>query len=102
MRAALPRRTVAGRQRDFNDAELLDVIRGLAAEYPCESHVVMFYYQGLETVDVQGNLFENQLQCDDLTGILGDVLGAQILLFDVTRTPARPVAAAEDRVAGAS
>jgi hypothetical protein len=60
----------------------------------------MFYYRGLETVDLQGNLFENQLRCDDLTAILGDVLGAQIMLLDVTRLPARPVAAAADRVAG--
>jgi WD40 repeat protein len=73
-------------------------IRRLSVTYPTESHVVMFWYQGQETVDVQGNLFENQLRCDDLTGILGDILGAQIMLLDVTRPDAGPLAEATDRV----
>jgi hypothetical protein len=74
-------------------------IQGLTVASPRVSHVVMFYYQGLETVDLQGNLFENRLRCDDLAAVLGDVLGAQIMLLDVTRAPVGPVAAA-DRVAG--
>ncbi len=60
------------------------------------SHVVLVYYHGSEVIDSRGHyLAGGALSCASLEKRLEDILGAQILLLDVTRDKAatRPVVA---------
>jgi WD40 repeat protein len=71
-------------------------IKGLANAGTPSSDVVVFYYQGGEAVNAQGNVFQTSLTCDDLVRFFADIPGAHILMFDVGREGA---AAGKDKVA---
>jgi hypothetical protein len=83
-------------------------IRDLSAGGSPASDVVVFYYQGGEAVNAQGNLFQaaggagrpgrqTAFTCDDLVKFFADTPGAHVLLFDVGRG-APPREAARDRL----
>jgi hypothetical protein len=60
-------------------------------------HIVVFYYQGGEAVDAQGNFFQTSMNapdeckgqtsitCDELVHFFAETPGAHVLLFDVDR-----------------
>jgi WD40 repeat protein len=64
-------------------------------------HIVVFYYQGGEAVDAQGNFFQASanvsndecgpasITCDELVQFFAETPGAHVLLFDVDRQRAK-------------
>ena len=85
-------------------------IQGLTNARAPTNHIVVFYYQGGESVNAQGNFFQtslhaanaaqrqNALTCDDLVEFVGQTPGAHVLLFDVDRQPVKSIDA-KDKLA---
>jgi WD40 repeat protein len=83
-------------------------IKDLSGGSPAND-VVVFYYQGGESVNAQGNFFQTglarrerdaqraALTCDDLARFFADTAGAHVLLFDVGRDG--PAPSEQDRLA---
>jgi WD40 repeat protein len=105
---------VGNQVRRENVDRLLSEVRARirASSAPGEPHldVVVFYYQGEESLGANGNLLhmsvwrgrrgslQEPLTCDDLARAFADTPGAYVLLFDVAR-PEGPAAAGRDKVA---
>jgi hypothetical protein len=66
-------------------ANVRDRIKQLAKKGPAMSDVIMFYYQGRETVDTAGDLHWSDLSWRDMQNIFAEMPGAHLLLLDVTR-----------------
>ncbi|HJT76705.1 MAG TPA: hypothetical protein VJ739_05840, partial [Gemmataceae bacterium] len=60
-------------------------IEGLANAGARGNDLVVFYYQGREVVNPQGNLFRTSMTADELKSIFAETPGAHLLLFDVDR-----------------
>jgi hypothetical protein len=58
-------------------------IEGLANAGVRGNDLVVFYYQGKEDVNAQGNLFRTSMTADELKSIFAETPGAHLLLFDV-------------------
>jgi WD40 repeat protein len=88
-----------------------DKIQGFANAGLPSTHIVVFYYQGGESVDAQGNFFQTSVNspnagagqtsitCDDLVDFVAQTPGAHVLLFDVDRQRSKS-SGAKDKLAG--
>ncbi len=97
-----PRMPLTGEKAnwDYVYSQLVTIkenIKDQAGSGQSYNDVVVFYYQGGESIDAQGHLFRTgggqakapSFSCDDLARLFGDTPGAHILLFDVGREAAK-------------